>query len=981
MIGQTIGNYSISAKLGEGGMGEVYLATDTKLDRKVALKFLPFTLQNDPEARDRLLREARAVSKLNHRNVMTLFAVESADGRDFLVMEYVDGRTLKEYLSAKRQIPYEEVLNLAMQVCDGLTAAHELGVVHRDIKPANIMITSKGQVKIADFGLATWHGATQLTKEGSTVGTAAYMSPEQVQAGQVDVRSDVFSVGIVLYEMIAHALPFKGDHEIALAYAILSEEPGPLKQYRPDVPPGFQEVVDRALAKNPESRFPNSAAMLADLERVKQEMSGAVVRGPDRPKPSKPRKARGSSQKSYAVPIAAGALVVAALAALFIFGPLRSGKDGGGRGALAENSLAVMYFENLAEPGDVSKTAEMITSLLITVLTESQYLQVTSRQRLFEILEQLGKGATSTIDQTTAAAVAAKAKVKWMITGEIMQIEPSYLLNAAISDVETGQVVLTKRVESKPGENLFALVDKLGAALRSHVGLPAEAQTEQLKPVAEVTTQSEEAYRHYIEGVEFNRKFYSAEGLASLKKAVSFDSTFAMAWYELAIMYDWTGAISGVERNQWLAKAEQYSEGATWLEERYVRAFANRRRGNPAAAKQTYEEILTKHPEEEEALRRLALLEAGAENFAGAVQYLERALVVDSSDKNTLNLMAYMYNSLDSLDKSLWAINRYIELAPDEANPYDTRAEILSYNNRPHEAIASFRQAMERNPNFAANHKLAALYVYVGDYERADSVYKVMATSQDRDVRSQGRAWITANAAYQGQFNRALAQVDAGIGSDEMEGYEGEWAYTKLFDRAKFLAGAGRMAEAVTAIQHASQKWREYRPDDVDYGRVYVVYYAAKAGDFALARTAAEELRRDVLALPDTTSEIGKVNVAEGYIALFEGRHEDAMSIFEKDGDASAIFNYSYALACLKNGRAEDAIRQLEDRLGLLDVTLVDEPQEAVLCRYLLGTAFEAIGQKDKAVENYQRFLETWKNADVAIAEVDDAKARLAALE
>jgi tetratricopeptide (TPR) repeat protein len=803
------------------------------------------------------------------------------------------------------------------------------------------------------------------------------MSPEQVQAGQVDPRSDVFSVGIVLYEMIARSLPFKGDHEIALAYAILSEEPDPLAQSRSDAPPGLQEVIDRALAKDQSARYPDAAAMLADLDRVRQEIAGTVERRSDKPsrKPTKRKEMR-----SVSLPLAAGAVVVVAVIAILLFGlPKRGEKQG--NGALATNSLAVMYFDNLAEPDDKSKTSEMITSLLITVLTESQYLQVTSRQRLFEILEQLGKGAAATIDHTTAAAIAAKAKVKWMITGEVMQLQPFYLLNAAISDVETGQVVMTKRVSSEPGENLFALVDKLGAALRTHVALPAEAQSEQLKPVAEVTTQSEDAYRYYIEGVELNRKFYSAEGLASLKKAVAADSTFAMAWYELAIMYDWTGAISGVERSQWLANAERYADRTTWIEEQYIRAFANRRRRDLPKAKQVYEEIVSRYPAEKEALRRLALLEAGVNNQAEGVKYLERALVVDSSDKNTLNLMAYLYNDLDSLDKSLWAINRYIELAPDEANPYDTRAEILSYNNRPHEAIASFREAMKRNPEFAANHKIAALHVYIGEYDRADSVYKVMANSQDRDVRSQGRGWMTANAAYQGRFLSAIQQVETGIGSDQMEGYDGEWAYTKLFDRAKFLAGAGRMPEAVKAMQHACEKWHEYDPSDVDYGRLYVVYLAAKSGDFDLARRTKDDLRRDAAALPDTVFEMSKARIAAGYIALFEGRAADAMQIFDQDGDGSVVFNYCYARACLETDRAQDAATQLEHRLGLLDVALVDEPQEAVLCIYLLGRAYEKLGQKDKAIAQYKRFLETWKNAEVPFAEIDDAKTRLASLE
>ncbi len=275
MIGESIGRYKITAKLGEGGMGEVYLATDTSLDRSVALKFLPAALQRDPEARERLLREAKAVSKLNHKNVLTIHSVESIHGRDFLVMEYVEGRTLKDMLESGDDIPMDQILRIGLQICDGLASAHEQGIVHRDIKPANILINAKNQVKIADFGLATWKGAGQLTKEGSTVGTAAYMSPEQVQGGKIDVRSDIFSAGVVLYELITRNLPFKGDHDAAFAYSILNEAPEPLARYKKSINPGLQQVIDRALDKDQSTRYPNASAMLVDLKRVRKDIEGS----------------------------------------------------------------------------------------------------------------------------------------------------------------------------------------------------------------------------------------------------------------------------------------------------------------------------------------------------------------------------------------------------------------------------------------------------------------------------------------------------------------------------------------------------------------------------------------------------------------------------------------------------------------------------------------------------------------------------------
>ena len=222
MIGQTIAHYQITAKLGEGGMGEVYLATDTSLDRQVALKFLPESLQKDPEAHERLIREAKAASRLRHNNILTIYSVESHGGRDFIVMEYVEGRPLTESSrDAHRSIP--QILDLAIAVADGLHKAHAAGIIHRDLKPANILIDRDGIPRIVDFGLAKMRGADKLTKAGSTLGTVAYMSPEQAVGEEVDVRSDIFSFGVLLYELITGRTPFQGAHEAAITYAIINE--------------------------------------------------------------------------------------------------------------------------------------------------------------------------------------------------------------------------------------------------------------------------------------------------------------------------------------------------------------------------------------------------------------------------------------------------------------------------------------------------------------------------------------------------------------------------------------------------------------------------------------------------------------------------------------------------------------------------------------------------------------------------------------
>jgi serine/threonine protein kinase len=298
MIGKIISHYRILEKIGEGGMGVVYKARDTKLDRLVALKFLPPHLLCEAEAKARFVQEAKATSALNHPNVTTIYEIDEVGGECFICMEYVEGKSIKELIQEKNfSIP--EILNTSIQIAEGLKAAHKKDIVHRDIKSDNVMITPEGLVKIMDFGLAKLKGATKLTKTGTTLGTMRYMSPEQVQGMEVDQRSDIFSYGVVLYEMITGQLPFKGEHEPSIIYSILNEIPEPLARYKTGVPDQLQRIVDKALTKNRDERFQHVDDMLADLKSIKRELETTQTISV----PAKPKQLRKKPAYIYASPV------------------------------------------------------------------------------------------------------------------------------------------------------------------------------------------------------------------------------------------------------------------------------------------------------------------------------------------------------------------------------------------------------------------------------------------------------------------------------------------------------------------------------------------------------------------------------------------------------------------------------------------------------------------------------------------------------
>ena len=273
MVGQTISHFKIQEKLGAGGMGEVYLAEDTQLDRKVALKFLLTQYTSDPEAVERFKREAKAAAALNHPNIITVHEVGEHEGQTFIAMEYVKGESLRDRM--KRELSSEDALELISQVCEGLSKAHKADIVHRDIKPENIMIDEDGRVRVLDFGLAKLRNVSKLTQTATTLGTLNYMSPEQLQGLEIDARTDTWSVGVVLYEILTGKLPFGGDYEANLIYSILNDEPAPIPT--DDVLQGLDNLISEALAKNSEERYARISELQADLHKIQKGVVPAAA--------------------------------------------------------------------------------------------------------------------------------------------------------------------------------------------------------------------------------------------------------------------------------------------------------------------------------------------------------------------------------------------------------------------------------------------------------------------------------------------------------------------------------------------------------------------------------------------------------------------------------------------------------------------------------------------------------------------------------
>jgi serine/threonine protein kinase/Tfp pilus assembly protein PilF len=515
MLGKIISHYRILEKLGEGGMGVVYKAQDTKLDRIVALKFLSKHLLCDQEAKMRFTQEAKAASALDHQNIATIYEIDEAEDKSFISMAYVEGKSIKEIIREK-QLSIEEILGIALQIAEGMSAAHKKDIVHRDIKSDNIMLTDEGVVKIMDFGLAKLQGVTGLTKTGTTLGTMQYMSPEQAQGIEADERSDIFSFGVVLYEIITGQLPFKGEREAAIIYSIVNETPEPLARYKADVPEGLQRVVEKAMEKNTEVRYQHVEDLGADLRRLKTELETGATKTPVtkvKPPPS----------------------------------------------------IAVLPFADMSPQRDQEYFCDGMTEELINALTKIEKLQVASRTSAFQF-----KGRARDIHE-----IGRKLKVQTVLEGSVRKAGKRLRITAQLVNVADGYHLWSEKYD-RDMEDVFAIQDEISLAIVSKLKVRFLGQEK--ARLEKRYTDSPEAYNLYLKGRYFwnNRtKEGLQRGLEYFEQAIEQDPTYALAYAGIADCYNMLGFFDHLPPRQAFPKAKEAAEKALKIDETLAEAHTS----------------------------------------------------------------------------------------------------------------------------------------------------------------------------------------------------------------------------------------------------------------------------------------------------------------------------------------------------------------------------------------------------------------------
>jgi TolB-like protein/tRNA A-37 threonylcarbamoyl transferase component Bud32/Flp pilus assembly protein TadD len=737
MIGKTISHYKILEKLGEGGMGVIYKARDTKLKRTLALKFLPPELTRDSEAKKRFLHEAQAAAALEHQNICNIYEIDESEDQIFIVMGYVEGLNLKEKIDSG-PLKIGEAIDIAVQAAEGLQEAHGKGVVHRDIKSANIMINEKGQVKILDFGLAKLKGQTRLTKEGFRLGTAAYMSPEQSQGEDIDCRSDIWSLGVVLYEMISGQLPFKGEYEPAMIYSIMNEDPEPLTALRTRVPMELERIINKALSKDPRERYQHAEDLLVDLRRLKKEFKPEV-------KSAKKELGQKLSKKTSRKILLLGSLILVAIFIVFAFllfngidkkEPLKTGVINQVR------KIAVLPFVNMSTDKDQEYFCDGISEELMNRLAKLSGFRVTARTSAFSL-----KGKNLDIP-----SIGKRLKVDIILEGSVRKEGNRLRITAKLIKVPDGFQLwsdtydrLMKDVFAIQDEISFSIVEKLKVSL-----LKEESSELKTRP-----TNNVEAYNFYLRGISYYNRGYDDKDLRlavrMFEKAIARDPDFALAyaWLAKAFMnlywfepYDDTDYILLAKARSAVDKAFKLSPG---LPEAHVALGEYYYHGHI-----DYDHALEQFKIAQKSLKNntelldgIAAIQRRQGKWEQSVLNFRKSLEINLLSHTTAHDLGHNYVYLRRYQEAENTYNRVLSLVPDFLYTYywKIRLYLLWQGSieKAFKVLAEAPDTIHTSDYYNIVKTLVQLYVYKGEYKKALKQLTFFSDDIDKEI---WRAWI-----------------------------------------------------------------------------------------------------------------------------------------------------------------------------------------------------------------------------------------------